>query len=121
MRGTVFVRAILVVALAFAFSQTNAPSAAQDSKGQTAKPGKHERDTITGCLTKTKSNQYRLVDQKRTTNIVYSKTVHLDSYVGQSVTVVGEQSETPSTDEGTARPMPVFWALEVQPASGNCK
>jgi hypothetical protein len=53
--------------------------------------------------------------------MVYSTTVHLDSYVGQSVTLIGNQSATPSTDTGTGRPMPHFVVLEVQPASGSCK
>jgi hypothetical protein len=119
MRGNLLVVAILVVTQAFAFSQTNT-SAAQKSKGQTAK----HKTTITGCLTSTmmgKRKEYRLVDQKRTENIAYSKTVDLDSYVGQSVTLVGDVSATPSTDEGTSHPMPVFYVFEVQPASGHCK
>jgi hypothetical protein len=53
--------------------------------------------------------------------MVYSSTVHLDSYVGQFVTLVGNQSATPSRDEGMGRPMPHFVVLEVQPASGKCK
>jgi hypothetical protein len=117
MRGSLFVLAILVVTPAFAFSQTNAPSAAQNSKGQSTK----HKSTITGCLTSSKGKDYRMVDQKGNANIVYSKTIDLNSYVGKSVTLVGDKSATPSTDEGTGRPMPVFWALEVQPASGNCK
>jgi hypothetical protein len=107
MRGNLLVLAILVVTQAFAFSQT----------------AKH-KSTITGCLTSTtigKRKEYRLVDQKRTKNIAYSKTVNLDSYVGQSVTLVGDVSATPSTDEGTSAPMPIFVVSEVQPASGNCK
>jgi hypothetical protein len=115
MRGNLFLLSILVVTSAFAFSQTNAP--AQNSKGQSTK----HKSTITGCLTSSKGKDYRMVDQKGKKNIVYSKTVDLDSYVGKSVTLVGDLSATPSTDEGTGRPMPVFWAFEVQPASGNCK
>jgi len=107
MRGNLLVLAILVVTQAFAFSQT----------------AKH-KNTITGCLTSTtmgKRKEYRLVDQKRNQNIAYSKTVDLNPYVGQSVTLVGDVSATPSTDEGTREPMPVFLVFEVQPASGNCK
>jgi len=107
MRGNLLVLAILVVTQAFAFSQT----------------AKH-KNTITGCLTSTtigKRKEYRLVDQKRNKNIAYSKTVDLGPYVGQSVTLVGDVSATPSTDEGTREPMPVFLVFEVQPASGNCK
>ena len=119
MRGNLFVLAILVVMPAFAFSQTDTPNAAQNSKPQTAK-----HSTITGCLTSSEHHTYRLVDEKGQTNMVYSgKTVHLDldSYVGKSVTLVGDQSATPSTDTGTGRPMPHFRVMEVRPASGNCK
>jgi hypothetical protein len=53
--------------------------------------------------------------------MVYSKTVHLDTYVGQYVSLVGNVSATPSTDTGTGRPMPHFIVMEVRPASGSCK
>jgi hypothetical protein len=110
------VLAILAVAATFAFSQTDTPSAAPKSNRQNAK-----HSTITGCLTSSTNDTYRLVDQNGQTNMVYSKTVHLGSYVGQSVTLVGDQSATPSTGTGTARPMPQFRVREVHPASGNCK
>jgi len=119
MRRNLLVLAILVVAQAFAFSQTD-NSAAQKSTVQTAK----HKSTITGCLTSTtvgKRKEYRLTDQKRNQNIAYSKTVDLDPYVGQSVTLVGTVSATPSADETTRDPMPVFMVFEVQPASGKCK
>ena len=110
MRGNLLVLAVLVVSQAFAFSQTNTSA-------------KH-KSTITGCLTSTtvgKRKEYRLVDQKRNQNIAYSKTVDLNSYVGQSVTLVGTSSATPSSDEATRDPMPVFMVFEVQPTSGKCK
>jgi hypothetical protein len=113
-----FMLAILVVAPAFAFSQTDTPSAAQSSNRKNAKRG---TSTITGCLTSSKHDTYRLVDEKGEMNMVYSTAVDLDSYVGKFVTLVGSQSATPSTDTGTARPMPHFTVLEVRPASGNCK
>lgn len=119
MRGILLVLAILVVTQAFAFSQTDT-SAAQKSAGQTAK----HKSTITGCLTSTmigKRKEYRLVDQKRNQNIAYSKTVDLDPYVGQFVTLLGSVSATPSADETTREPMPVFMVFEVKPASGKCK
>lgn len=53
--------------------------------------------------------------------MVDSTTVRLDSYIGRPVTLVGVQSATPSTDTGTARPMPHFKVLEVRPESGTCK
>ena len=107
MRRSLFVLAILAVTLAPAFSQS-------------PKPKTHS--TITGCLTSgDKADEYRLVDEKGVTNVVYSATIHLDSYVGQSVTLTGDQSATPSTDTGTGRPMPHFKVLKVKPASGSCK
>ena len=107
MRGNLLVLAILVVAQAFAFSQTDT-SAAQNRISQTPK----HKSTITGCLTSTtigKHKEYRLVDQKRNQNIAYSKTVDLDPYVGQSVTLVGDVSATPSTDEGTRNQCLFSW------------
>ena len=107
MRGRLFVFAILVVAAALAFSQS-------------PKPKTHS--TITGCLTSTgQPDEYRLADEKGVTNQVYSVTVHLDSYVGKSVTLTGDQDATPSTDNGMGRPTPHFKVVKVQPASGDCK
>ena len=66
---------------------------------QSPNPKTHQ--TITGCLTSTgSSHEYQLVDEKGVTNIVYSVTIHLDSYVGQSVTLTGDQSAMPSPDTG---------------------
>src|SRR5215469_4153189 len=114
MRGIRFVMTVLVAASALAFSQTGTPSPTQSGNSQPARQS--QRSTITGCLTSSKHDTYRLVDQKGVTNMVYSSTVHLDSYVGQFVTLVGNQSATPSRDEGMGRPMPHFVVLEVQPA-----
>lgn len=103
MRARLFVLAILMVMPALAF------------------PKKHHT-TITGCLTSTsKPDEFQLVDEKGVTNIVFSVTLHLDSYVGKSVTLTGDQSATPSTDTGTSRPMPHFKVVEVKEASGSCK
>ena len=116
MRGSLVVLIILVVTPGLAFSQnTQSPP---NSNPQSVIPG--HRATITGCLTG-EPDHYRLKDQTGVTNMIYSTAVHLDSYVGQPVTLVGVQSATPSTDTGTARPMPHFKVLEVHPASGNCK
>jgi hypothetical protein len=105
MRGSLFVLAILMVA----------PVLAQSPKTKT-------HQTITGCLTSTgSSHEYQLVDEKGVTNIVYSTTVHLDSNVGKSVTLTGDQDATPSTDNGMGRPTPHFKVVKVQPASGDCK
>jgi hypothetical protein len=117
MRGSVLALFILAVAMGLAVSQDN-QNAAPNSNPQNVTPG--HRTAITGCLTG-EADHYRLTDQKGVTNIVYGSTVQLDSYVGKSVTLVGVQSATPSTDTGTAHPMPHFKAVEVHPASGSCK
>jgi hypothetical protein len=106
MRGRLFVLAVLVVAPALAFSQSP----------------KHQ-SKITGCLTAGQPNDYRLVDQRGVTNYVYSDSasVHLDSYVGQSVTLIGDQSAMTGTDTGTGRTSRRFKVLKVEPASGSCK
>jgi hypothetical protein len=105
MKGSLFVLAILVVAPALCVSQSS-----------------KQHSTITGCLTSTgRHDEYRLVDQKGTTHLVYSSTVPLNSHVGESVTLIGDKAATPSTDTGTGRPMPHFKVFELQPASGNCK
>ena len=106
MRGRLFVLAVLLVAPALAFSQS---------------PKHHSK--ITGCLTAGQPNDYRLVDQRGVTNYVYSDSVsvHLNSYVGQSVTLIGDQSAMTGTDTGTAQTSRHFKVVEVQPASGKCK
>jgi hypothetical protein len=119
MQTSRFVLAVLVAASSFAFSQSTKPSAAENGGSQPI--GHHKRSTITGCLAPGDHDTYRLVDQKGVTNMVYSSTVHLDSYVGQFVTLTGSKSATPSTDTGTSRPMPHFAVTGVQPAPGQCK
>jgi hypothetical protein len=119
MRRSFLAFIVLVVTPALAFSQTDNPSA-KNSDGQSAANSK-TGSTITGCLTSSRHHTYRLVDEKGITNMVYSKTVHLDTYVGQFVSLVGDVSATPSTDTGTGRPTPHFVVKEVHPASGTCK
>jgi hypothetical protein len=116
MRGSLFLLTVLAVSPAVALSQTDAPSAAQESKA----PKQHTHTTITGCLGG-KPDQYRLKDEKGKTALLYSTKIDLASYVGQSVTVVGDQSATPSTDPGTGRPLPHFKVWEVKPGPGTCK
>jgi hypothetical protein len=82
MRRNLFVLAVLVAASSFAFSQSSKPSAAENGGSEPA--GHHKHSSITGCLTSAEHDTYRLVDQKGVTNMVYSSTVHLDSYVGHS-------------------------------------
>lgn len=107
MRGRLFIVAISLVVPLLAFSQSPQPKT-------------HSK--ITGCLTKAgQPHEYLLVDQNGVTNQVYSVSIHLNSYVGKSVTLVGDQSATPSTDTGTARPTPHFKVVEVQAGSGECK
>lgn len=119
MKGSRFILAVLVAASSLAFSQSDKPSAAANSDVQLVTHHKH--NSITGCLTSAEHDTYRLVDQKGITNMVYSSTVHLDSYIGQFVTLVGSKSATPSTDTGTGRPMPHFAVTAVHPATGQCK
>lgn len=77
--------------------------------------------TITGCLAKNSHGDYELVDQKGVHNLVYkSERVDLESHVGQSVSLTGEQSAMPSTDTGTSRPMPHFVVKKLQQGSGKC-
>ena len=107
MKESLLLLAILAITPAIGFSQSPQP---------------RTHKTITGCLTSNgRPYEYRLTDEKGTTNIIYSTTLHLESYVGQFVTLVGDQSATPSTDTGTARPTPHFKVFDVQPASGSCK
>ena len=106
MRLRLLALAILVAMPALTFSQSP----------------KKTHSTITGCLTSTSNpHEYQLVDEKGVTNIVFSVTVPLDSYVGKSVTLTGDQSATPSTDTGTSRPKPHFKVIKAAPASGDCK
>lgn len=77
--------------------------------------------TISGCLNKL-HDDYELVDQKGIHNLVYkSEKVDLEQYVGRSVTLVGDRSAIPSTDTGTARPMPHFRVIELRPGTRNCE
>lgn len=77
--------------------------------------------TITGCLTRGPHEEYELVDQKGIHNLIYkSEKINLDSYVGQSVTLVGERSAMPSTEAGMPRAMPHFKVRELQAAAGKC-
>jgi hypothetical protein len=119
MKESLFLLTILLVAPVLASSQTQNPSATQDSNRQTAQ--QRNQITITGCLTSRHHKEYQLVDEEGTTNLLYSPTVNLDSYVGQSVTLVGNRGASPGTDTGTSRPMPHFMVVEVRPAPGKCK
>ena len=78
------------------------------------------QSALTGCLTKNLHGEYELIDEKGIHNLLYSSTVPLDTYLGQSVTLIGERSGTPSTDTGTVRPMPHFKVVDLRPASGKC-
>jgi len=52
--------------------------------------------------------------------MLYNSNIDFESYVGKSVTLVGDRSAMPSTDTGTGRPMPYFRVLKLKPATGNC-
>ena len=118
MKEPLFLLTVLWVTPALVVSQTGVPNATHDHG-----PPMHlkrNQTALRGCITKNPHNEYELVDEKGTHNFLYSSTVPLDTYVGQSVTVIGELSATSSTDTGTARPMPHFKVLDLRPASGKC-
>jgi hypothetical protein len=77
--------------------------------------------TVTGCVTKNSHNEYEIVDQKGTTYILYGSIVDLASYAGQFVSLVGDRSATPSTDNADPRPMPHLLVRKAHQASGTCK
>src|SRR5215469_3183251 len=109
---------ILSVTPALVFSQTGVPKTTQ-SHGPPMHI-KHNQSALTGCLAKNPYNEYELVDEKGTHTLLYSSTVPLDTYMGQSVTLVGELSAAPSTDTGPERPMPHFKVVDLRPAPGKC-
>src|SRR5215469_2933010 len=113
-----FLLTVLVVTPALVSSKTGVPKATQDH----GHPMHLQRNqsALTGCLTKNSHDEYELVDEKGIHNLLYSSTVPLDTYVGQSVTVMVERSATLSTDTGTARSMPRFKVVDLRPASGKC-
>ena len=107
---------VLSVTLALVFSQTGIPKTTQ-GHGPPMHI-KHNQTALTGCLTKNPNNEYELVDEKGIHTLLYSSTVPLDTYMGQSVTLVGELSASPSTDTEPARPMPHFKVVDLRPAAG---
>jgi len=109
---------VLSVTPALVFSQTGVPKTTQ-SHGPPMHI-KHNQSALTGCLAKNPYNEYELVDEKGTHTLLYSSTVPLDTYMGQSVTLVGELSAAPSTDTGPERPMPHFKVVDLRPAPGKC-
>jgi len=109
---------VLSVTLALVFSQTGIPKTTQ-GHGPPMHI-KHNQTALTGCLTKNPNNEYELVDEKGIHTLLYSSTVPLDTYMGQSVTLVGELSAAPSTDTEPARPMPHFKVVDLRPAAGKC-
>jgi hypothetical protein len=113
-----FLVTVLLVTPAFVSSQALAPEATQDhGHPMHLKPN---QSAVTGCLKKNPHNEYELVDENGNHNLLYSSTVPLETYLGQSVTLVGERSATPNTEMGTARPMPYFKVVDLRPASGKC-
>ena len=118
MEGRFFLLTVLLITTALVCSQTGVPKGTQDH-GHPMHLKRNE-SAVTGCLTKTPHNEYELVDEKGIHNLLYSSTIPLDTYVGQSVTVIGERGSTPTTDMGTARPLPYFKVVDLRPASGKC-
>lgn len=111
---------ILLITATLCTAKSAPQYATQDSNSQTPQPRNYV--TITGCLTKSADDDFVVVDQRGIHNLVYqSDKFDLDSYVGQSVTLIGDRGAIPSTDTGTARPMPHFKVMELRPASGKCR
>lgn len=119
MRKRLFVLTMLLATTPLVCGQNENQGANQGTNRPPAQQRNHS--TITGCLTSGTHGEYTLVDQEGHTNIVYSPSVHLQSYVGQPVTLVGDKDTSQGTDTGTGRMTPHFKVYEVQPASGNCK
>lgn len=71
-------------------------SAQSGSKGDKESDLAHNDIVITGCLTKNSHKEFELVDQEGFENLPYSPSVHLDEYVGKTVTLVGRRAATPS-------------------------
>ena len=115
MRQNGFVLAVLLLSALLVVGQNSTSDTDSQSHKETNKV------TITGCLAKDTHNHYQVVDEQGISNLVYNSRVKLGSYVGKSVTLTGERSAMPSTDTGTARPMPHFVVKEVKLASGTCK
>jgi hypothetical protein len=113
-----FLLTVLLVTPALVSSQTTVPKAAQDHRRPMHL--KRNQSAVTGCLMKNPHGEYVLVDEKGIHNLLYSSTVPLDTYLGQSVTVIGERGSTPTTDMGTARSLPYFKVVDLRPASGKC-
>jgi hypothetical protein len=90
-----FILTVLLVTPALVSSQTGVPKATQDHGHPMHL--KRNQSVVTGCLMKNPHNEYELVDEKGNHNLLYSSTVPLDTYVGQSVTLIGERSATPSS------------------------
>lgn len=114
--GPLMLGALLAAATLVAHQTSN--GATQTSSSDTHQ--KRKQITISGCLNRNSHKQYELVDKKGVHNLLYGSRDILQSHVGQSVTLIGTRSATPSTDTGTARPMPHFEVSEVKAASGKC-
>ena len=120
MRGRLSLLSILLVTATFHSGTSAAQTTTKNSNSQTS--DSHHHVTITGCLTRGPHEEYELVDERGIHNLIYgSEKFNLDSYVGKSVTLVGNRSAVPSTDTGTARPMPHFRVRELRPGAGNCE
>lgn len=118
MKTRLLLLTIVLLIPSFSFSQSETPQPPSQDNNPQGQKQKHT--TITGCLSKNPHNEYELVDQQGIHNMLYSSNIDFDSYVGKSVTLVGDRSATPSTDTGTARPLPHFRVLKLKAATGTC-
>ena len=110
-------RIVLLIALLFTSVLLSSQNTSQGDKHSDLE---HKRITITGCLTQNSLKEFELVDQEGIDNLPYSATIHLDKYVGQTVTLIGKRSATPTVDSG-APAKPHFQVSKVESTSGPCK
>jgi hypothetical protein len=79
----------------------------------------HPQSVITGCLTKNSLNEFELVDQDGFDNLPYSGVVHLNEYVGKTVTLYGRRAAAPSHETGIRGTH--FQVSKVHSVSDQCK
>jgi hypothetical protein len=122
MRGMLILFTILLVTPALAFSQSETPSATQNSYRQSM--FERSNSTLTGCLTG-KPDGYQVMDQSGTRHLIMNPNVNLSSYVGHKVELTGtndaRRDAAASSDEGTAYGMEFFKVIQVDKDLGSCK
>jgi len=110
-------KAIVVLSLAM-FFHPMLISSQDTTNGNKPNDLHHERINITGCLSKNSLNEFELVDQGND-YLPYSAVVHLNKYVGKTVTLTGLVGAMPSADSGVHKPH--FQVSKVKLVSDQCK